>query len=124
MVIMIFGFPFAVSVMTELRFLTINNEVQIYSAAVSGAIVIILVLYWFALWVVVFTHYRHKHHPLVAKKFGFILTSIKNPENELDHTLISQSYIPLSVTKRFGAACVIGLLCKYTLGPILILSLF
>ena len=124
MVIMNFGFPFAVSVTTELRFLTINNEVQIYSAAVSVAIFIILFIYWFALWVVVFTHYRHKHHPLVGKKFGFILSSMKDPENEKDHTLISQSYIPFSVTKRFGAACVIGLLCKYTLGPILILSLF
>ena len=124
MLIMIFGFPFAVLVMTELRFLTIENEIQIYSAAVCAAIFIILLMYWLSLWVVVFTHYRHKHHPLVAKKFGFILASIKNQVNEKEHTVFSQSIIALYVTKRFAAACVIGLLCRYTLGPILILALF
>jgi hypothetical protein len=60
---------------------------------------------------------------LVSKRFGFVLKSIKDPENEKDHTLISQAYIPFSVTKRLGAACVIGLLCRYTIGPILILAL-
>jgi hypothetical protein len=119
----LFAFPVAVSVTVELRFLTTNNEFQMYSAAVCVALFLILALFWLALWIVVYTHYRHKHHPLVSKRFGFVLKSIKDPENEKDHTLISQAYIPFSVTKRLGAAFVIGLLCRYTLGPILILAL-
>jgi hypothetical protein len=120
----IFALPVAVSVTVELRFLTMNNEFQMYSAAVCMALFLILALFWLALWIIVYSHYRQKHHPLVALRFGFVLKSIKNPENEKDHTLISQAFIPFTVTKRLGAAFVIGLLSRYTLGPVLILALF
>jgi hypothetical protein len=101
-----------------------ENEFQIYSIGVCAALLLILFLYWLSLWVVLLTHYKHKNHPLILSRFGFLLNHTKDPELGEKPTLATQIYLPLLVTKRLGAAFIIAILCKYTLSPILILGFF
>jgi hypothetical protein len=82
-------------------------------------------MYNISLWAVVFTHYKHKNHPLVAERFGFILNHIKDygSAGKAEKPQISgQIYIPMMVTKRMAAACIIAGLVRYTISPILLLG--
>lgn len=94
-----------------------------YSAAVCGALGFILILYLAALWTVIITHYKHKNHPMVMTRFGFILNHIKDGAKKGEKpTLTGSLFIPLMVTKRMSAALAIGILIKYTVSPVLILG--
>jgi hypothetical protein len=82
-----------------------------YSLAVCVALSLILVLYLASLWTVTITHYRHKNHPLVLQRFGFILNHIKDGMKKGEKpTLPDSIFIPLMVTKRIVAALAIGML--------------
>jgi hypothetical protein len=112
--------PIGISCLLEFRFYTLDNEFQMYSFATCGAIMIVMSLFWLSLWVAVFTHFNHKQHPLVLKRFGLIFANIKPPSNDLIHI----SAVPLYVTRRMASMFVIGLLCRYTTGPLIMLAFF
>jgi hypothetical protein len=70
--------PVITNIILELKFLFVENDFQKYSVAVCLGLSLILVMYNISLWAVVFTHYKHKNHPLVAERFGFVLNHIKD----------------------------------------------
>lgn len=115
----LFAMPVTISILLELRFVTVNNEYQMYSLAVCCGLVLIFALFWFSLWVVVMNHYQHREHPLVLKRFGFIFQALKK-----SGTVIGQSYLPLMTTKRFCVCFTVSLLTRYTVGPMLIILFF
>jgi hypothetical protein len=104
-------YPLIINIVLEIKFLNVNNEFQIYSLAVCAALGFILILYLAALWTVILTHYKHKNHPMVTTRFGFILNHIKDGAKRGEKpTLRGSIYIPLMVTKRMSAALATGIL--------------
>ena len=95
-----------------------ENEFQIYSLATSCAMIFIFSLFLISLWAVVITHYKHKYHPLVTKRFDVIFKGIRKDSKNF----IVNGALPLYITKRFMGAIVLAVLCNSTLGPILILG--
>jgi len=82
-----------------------------YSVAVCGGVSLILILYLAAIWTVIITHYKHKNHPMVLTRFGFILNHIKDGAKYGEKPTLNESlYIPFMVTKRMVAALTIGIL--------------
>jgi hypothetical protein len=86
--------------------------------ATCCGLLLILVLFGVAMWSVVITHYKHKQHPLVIKRFDMIFESLKRSSEGL----LPNACLPLLVTKRAAISLIIGLLYSYTVGPLIILA--
>ena len=117
--ICLFMFPIGVSILLEFRFFTTQNELQWYSFAVCSAVCLILVLFFISMWVVILSHYKHKQHPLVVKRYDFIFQSLKH---QISPTFLVNACIPLMTTKRAASMIMVTVLCRYTLGPLIILA--
>lgn len=123
MLFTVMSFPVLLNLVLEIKFLNVDNEFQIYSVAVCAGLALILILYLAALWTVIITHYKHKNHPMVLTRFGFLLNHIKDGAKDGEKpTLTGSLYIPLMVTKRMFAALTMAVLIKYTVSPALILG--
>jgi len=86
--------------------------------ATCCGLLVIMALFGGAMWSVVLTHYKHKQHPLVLKRFDIIFESLKRSSDGL----LPNACLPLLVTKRAALALVIGLLYSYSVGPLIILA--
>ena len=118
-------FPIVVNIVMEIKFLKMENEFQMYSVAVCAALGLILTLFLAAIWTVIITHYKHKNHPMVLTRFGFLLNHIKDGDKRGEKsTLTGSLFVPLMVSKRIAAALTTGVLIKYSVSPILILGFF
>ena len=112
----LFVLPMGLSAVLELRFFTVQNEFQWYSMAVCCGLILVLALFQLTMWSVVISHYKHKKHPLVLKRFDFLFESLKRSAN----TFLSNAVMPLLATKRGVVAVLIALLYRYTVGPLII----
>ena len=83
MLLTLFCLPIVISIILEFRFLNIGNEFQIYSLAVCIGVFLVLSAFWTTLWVIALTHYKHRFHPLVMNRFGFLFMSLKNQNDIL-----------------------------------------
>lgn len=116
----LFFFPIGIHCLLEFRFYKLYNDFQIYSLATCFGIMLILSLFWFSLWATVLTHYKHKQHPLVLKRFEYIFASLIPEAN----SFALNAAVPLYVTRRMASMFIVGLLCRYTVGPLIILAFF
>ena len=117
-------FPVLVNIVLEMKYIHIENEFQIYSLAVCAGLAFILLLFLASIWAVIITHYKHKNHPLVLQRFGFILNHVNDGDKAGEKpTLHGSLIVPLMITKRMIAAVSFGLLVRHTVSPTVVMGM-
>ena len=116
MLFTLFICPIGIHALIEIKTFLLDNEFQTYSFFTSAALTVLFAFFCMSLWQVVFTHFKHKYHPLILRRFDFLFSPYKSSDNVLMH-----SYIPILVSKRVISMLCVGLMTRYTIGPLIIM---
>ncbi len=98
--------------------MTLNNSVQWNSTILASLIAGLFFLVWFVSWLTAFLQADKTYNAMVLLKFDFIFKAVKK------RRLIHKVAMPLFITRKFASFMLLALLTKYTLGPLLIQTIF